>query len=59
MLMIATAPRGGRVANQIPAEILEDVALNEAIKIVYSPVIILTCSYLRTITLRYIRQYGM
>jgi len=27
-------PRGGRVANQIPAEILEDKALNEAIKIV-------------------------
>jgi 2-(3-amino-3-carboxypropyl)histidine synthase len=28
-------PRGGRVANQIPAEILEDKALNEAIKIVF------------------------
>ena len=29
-----TLPRGGRVANQIPTEILEDEALNEAIKIV-------------------------
>lgn len=30
----STLPRGGRVANQISAEILEDEALNEAIKIV-------------------------
>jgi hypothetical protein len=35
-LCIGTTPRGGRVVNQIPADILEDSALNEAIKIVYS-----------------------
>lgn len=33
-LWLGTTPRGGRVVNQIPADILEDSALNEAIKIV-------------------------
>lgn len=33
---LGTLPRGGRVVNQIPREILEDSALNEAIKIVVS-----------------------
>jgi len=34
--MLGTVPRGGRIANQIPVDILEDPALNEAIKIVSS-----------------------
>jgi len=34
LTLTGTAPRGGRIANQIPADILEDAALNEAIKIV-------------------------
>jgi hypothetical protein len=33
-LILGIQPRGGRIVNQIPAEVLEDVALNEAIKIV-------------------------
>jgi len=33
---LGTQPRGGRVVNQIPVDILEDPALNEAIKIVTS-----------------------
>jgi hypothetical protein len=36
LIPLGAAPRGGRVANQIPADILEDPALNEAIKIVLS-----------------------
>jgi 2-(3-amino-3-carboxypropyl)histidine synthase len=33
---LGTTPRGGRIVNQIPREISEDSALNEAIKIVMS-----------------------
>jgi hypothetical protein len=33
-IKVGTPPRGGRIANQIPEDILHDEALNEAIKIV-------------------------
>ena len=42
LIPLGALPRGGRVANQIPNDILDDPALNEAIKIVSSYRISLT-----------------
>jgi hypothetical protein len=51
-------PRGGRVANQIPADILEDPALNEAIKIVLFKSTLSNISYHKIIISRYIKLSG-